>query len=982
MSRFFQLRSFVRQFAMLLATLTVFASTTSAEVVALGDVRLHPQISEAFATLPGATPYGAFVHFKQGTPADHRDLVEGHGLEILADFESSIGVVFAAGTLTELRGLTRESSIEYLEPNRPLAWYGDTGPWASRARVALEAASGGPYRNAGNNILSGDGISVAIIDSGFDGTHPDLTSRVVANYKIVCTTPGLINTNTGQCFGPLLFQDVGNSANTDLTSGHGTHVAGIVAGNGTASNGGYGSVSPNVQGTYTGVAPGASLVGYSTGEALSVLFATEAWQHIYDNYDSFSPRIKVTNNSFGEVGGATYDPNSVDAKLAKALVQDRGIVMVFAAGNEGGNGSAELTSSYCDDPTPGVICVANYNDANTGNRDNILAASSSRGISSNSATWPDVSAPGSSITSTCNNGQQPVCTSATLAWQPYYGTIGGTSMASPHVAGAVALLLEARPTMTPAEVEDVILDTARKFTAGAPYVADPQNPGQTTSFDKGAGLMDLAAALKLLGVTHDGLTGSGTPSVRITAPANGAEFDGSMMIAVGGTANDGTLPATNLPVEVLADDATDPSLPGAADIVGLAVQEQSGGMSYRITLRDAADLPAGQSVTLRVTQNVDGTNMFTNVVLGSGGASPGSATPATAVATSASVSGNVLEFFIPFANLGNPASGAPAHNVFSSSFVGPVVDLAPSPATGPGADVIARPMFARPYTLLRPGMTTAPVAEVRLSVDGGPEQATSLNGMSPAYNWSTSISPAGLADGEHTLTANLYLDGVLSTSDSSTFVIERVQTFTYDVLITAPRNGDTMPRATVEVRGTSGTDDPSTDRQVTLEVIGPDAQAETAANGTGPWSLNVDFNRAPGAYTLVARFYVDGVEHATHQINVAVPEPGQQLSCSARSKGFWKHQFDGKKNPHFTPGEAATLADRGAQLSADYFSNGSALVTALYQQGSAGAEARAARQYAALLLNLAGGELSSGMSYQAGLSGAELLDPSVYNTTV
>lgn len=990
---------------LLLAALGAGAASGAASkpVVAVGPVKTSPGLGADLANLPSVTPYGAFVHFSSGTPAEHRSLLEGHGLTVTADFESTAQAVFAVGTVGEIRALTREPSIGYLEKNRKLAYHGDTAVWASRSRVAQEAASGGPYLDGDGDILTGEGVGVAIVDSGINANHPDLTNRVGNNFKIVCTTPGLIDTETGQCFGPLEFVDVGNTANTDTTSGHGTHVSGIVAGNGTQSTGAYPvpSAAPNVKGTFTGVAPGATLHGFSTGEVIVVLYAAEAWQYIFDHYDEFSPRIKLVNNSFGEPGGASYDPNSIDAKLVKALVEQKGVTFAFSAGNSGGNGSADTTSSYCDDPTPGVICVANYDDSfpgggvtGHGNRDGLLNSSSSRGQASSSNTWPDISAPGTFYTAACVRGLQPVCATGIVdevRWGPWYGTISGTSMSSPHTAGAAALLLQARPDLTPGAIEDVLLDTAHKFTAGAPYAPDPQNEGQTTSFDKGAGLVDVSAALSALGVAHSGggAGSTGDPQVRITDPQEGSRFDGSGSIPVQGTADDGT-PSGVAPAEqVILDGDADPALPGAADIVKLTVRETAAGVSpegltYRITVRDAADFGGAPSITLRVTQNVNGRPFLTNVVATPAGVSPGSATPASAVATSVSRSGNTITFFVSLSGLGNPPAGSPGHNVFASAFIGLIVDLAPSPAAGAGADVLVRPMYGKPYTIQRPQVVTPPSAAVTLAVDGGSEQATALAGSSPSYSWSSSVDLSTLSEGAHTVTARLYLDTVLRATHTITIFVDRTPEFSYDVVITSPNDGDIMPRATIQVRGTSVTDDPSTDRVVTLEVMGPEPLTETPASGTAPWSLDVNFDRAPGAYTLLARFYVDGEVKATHSVEVIVPPPaGDGVSCAPRAIGFWRAQFDdiAEGSRKFTSDETALLADQAVRLSNAYFSTRDELVTALNAKGNAGAEQRAARQFAALLLNLAGGDLSATMSYQAGLSGSEALDPSVYDTT-
>lgn len=749
--------------------------------------KITPGLADQLAALGDGAVHGAFVHFDGGTPAQHRALLDDAGLAVTADFESTAGAVFAVGPVESLRALAAQPSVTRLEEDRLLTLHGDTAVWSTRARVVQENVSGGPFYDAAGRILDGEGVGVAIVDSGINAAHPDLASRVAANFKIVCSTPGLINTTTGMCFGPRVFVDTADVGTTDTSSGHGTHVSGIVAGDGTQSTGPYpvAEAAPNVRGTFTGVAPGARLVGYSTGEAISVLYALEAWQHIFDNYDTFEPRIKLVNNSFGELGGATYDPASIEAKVVKSLV-GKGVTMVFSAGNGGGTGSADLTSSYCDDPTPGVICVANYDDGSpgtsptgTGNRDFALNASSSRGNAADSATWPDVSAPGTFYTAACIRGVQPVCATGIVnevRWGGFYGSISGTSMASPHVVGIAALLLQARPGLTPAQVEDTIVDTAYKFTAGAAYVPDPQNSGETTSFDKGSGLTDAPAALTALGVASAGLSVAEpqTPTVAITAPADGTVVKPKGTLAVSGTAFDGT-PEALAPEEqlILDGDGGDLAAPGAADIVRLAVQETpagaaTAGLTYRLTVRDASDFGAVPSVTLRVTQNVNGKPFQTNVsatplaVAAAGGSAP---------ATSVTRTGNTVEFFVPFTNLGNPTAGAPAHNVFASTFVQVIVDVAPGAGGAAAADLNVRPMLGRPYTILRPAASPAPAARVTLSVDGGPEQTSELSGSSPSYAWSRTIGLKGLKKGTHTLRATLYLDGAARATDTSTIVV-------------------------------------------------------------------------------------------------------------------------------------------------------------------------------------------------------------------
>ncbi|MGH2736077.1 MAG: S8 family serine peptidase [Actinomycetota bacterium] len=472
--------------ALLLAAALVAALFGSAPAGAVADgPRIDAQLARALDRLPAGKPYGAFVHFEvQGTAAQ-KAVLGAAGLRASAVFDR-IDVVYATGTVRALRNLFDEPSVSFLESNRKLRFFQDTALDATRARAGEGAT---PFRDAQGRPLDGTGVGVAIVDSGILGSHPDFAGSIGANFKVVCSTPGLISTETEQCFGPVFYVE---ASDTDTTSGHGTHVAGIAGGDGSSSDG-----------AYRGVAPGSTLYGYSTGEVISVLFALEAWQHILDNNASFSPQIRVVNNSWGDPGGTPYDPESVYSKMTAEMVAS-GLTMVFAAGNSGGDGSQDAMSSTAKDPTPGVIAVANYDDADSGTRDGQLSSSSSRGEDGDPANYPDVSAPGTNITSTCIQAIQPICNAGRIdpSTLPFYATISGTSMASPHVAGAVALLLQARPDLTPAQVEDVIQDTAHKFTFGGAYEADPQNSGGSTSFDKGAGLLDVTAALEALGVTR------------------------------------------------------------------------------------------------------------------------------------------------------------------------------------------------------------------------------------------------------------------------------------------------------------------------------------------------------------------------------------------------------------------------------------------------------------------------------------------------
>lgn len=1005
------LLGFASLLAIALAAMPAQPALADGPLVALGPVRTTPAFTDAVNSLDPSSTYGAFVHFRGGNLLEHTRLLAGVGIDVVQKYPQ-IDVYFAVGTVADFRVLTWEPAVSYLEDDRQLIYHDETGPWATRSRVVQEAVAGGPYRDAAGQIIDGAGVGVAVIDSGINGAHPDLGTRIGKNYKVLC--PGVV-TLSGSCLGPLSFNDVG-TATSDTSSGHGTHVAGIVAGDGTASTGAFTGAGPAVRGTFTGAAPGATLYGFGTGEGDSILIsaATGSFQYIYDHFDEFSPKIRVINNSWGDANGTPYNPESAINKLVNSLVNEKKVTVTFAASNLGAGaaprtGAADQTSSYSKNPTPGVISVANYDDgetlgdaSGTGNRDNALSASSSGGRLGSDATYTDVSAPGTYITSSCVREVQPICNAGIIdeaRWAPWYGTISGTSMASPHVAGVAALLYQADPTLTPAEVEDVLQDTAHKFTAGGPYSPDPQNLGGTHSYDKGAGLIDVQAALDALGVDHAPGGEQGTPAVHIVEPGDGADFNGSGSIVVSGTANDGVVPPV-VPQEQLIFDGEggDFSGPGAVDVVALSALETPAGtltpgITYRITVRDASDFggtPGGlpQLLELDLFQNLNGTPYRSTVRM-----SPTSVTAFTPSAdpsgapTSASRTGNVITFFVPFSRLGQPAAGSIAHNLRVIAYAGTYVETAPSPQDDQttATDADARPMYGRAYSIARPGTSPASSVSVTVSVDNGLPTTAAVEGTSPDYTWTKSINAVTLTNGSHTLLATLLVNGLPAATHSSTFMITRVDpTYVYQVDVSNPADGATVPRAFVQVEGTSFTDDPATQRAVTVELKSAlYSSGQKAASGESPWVVEFDFSKvSAGPYSLIARYSVAGVVKATRTISITVPvDP--EIGCSPRNIDFWRAQY--KRNStgslRFTDADANTIATRAATLSDGRFASSKQLLNALTIGGTQ-PERAADRQYATLLLNIAAGDVSGTMSYKAGLSGNEGLDPSVYATGV
>jgi subtilisin family serine protease len=294
--------------------------------------------------------------------------------------------------------------------------------------------------------LTGKGIGVAVIDTGLDQTQGDFRSgRVKENVRMTDAGP------------------VGGTLNTEWTSnGHGTHLGGTIVGDGTMSGG-----------RFVGVAPGADLVNIAV-EYGTYIYTLQAMDYILDVRSLHN--IRVTNHSYGPVT-ADSDPvaagtqpwrfNANDpSSIAIKALYDAGIVPVFAAGNNGVDDSMGP-----DAQNPCVIAVA------SGRKDGSLSDFSSRGSPTIASIRPDIVAPGEDIIAAraANAVVSPVAGGNPLpeADAPSYIAMSGTSMAAPHVAGVVAILLEARPELSFEGVLDALQSTARAMPDYLPHETGP-----------------------------------------------------------------------------------------------------------------------------------------------------------------------------------------------------------------------------------------------------------------------------------------------------------------------------------------------------------------------------------------------------------------------------------------------------------------------------------------------------------------------------
>nr|WP_207755101.1 S8 family peptidase [Alkaliphilus hydrothermalis] len=281
---------------------------------------------------------------------------------------------------------------------------------------------------ANEHNLTGKNVGVAVIDTGVH-PHSDL---VTPNNRIIA------------------FKDFVNNKHQPYDDdGHGTHVAGIIAGNGFSS-----------KGKLMGVAPDANIIGVKVlnedgGGSISDVIAGIQWA--IQNRKRYN--IKVLTLSLGATAKKSYQDDPL-CQAVDAAVKN-GITVVTAAGNNG----PEIETINSPAISPNVIAVGACDDRASNTPRNVkIADFSSRGPTIDGLNKPDILAPGVDIQSLSNEGNK-------------YRSLSGTSMAAPIVAGCAALLYEKNPNLTPAETKRYIIGNA------LPLGMNPDT--------QGAGLLDI-----------------------------------------------------------------------------------------------------------------------------------------------------------------------------------------------------------------------------------------------------------------------------------------------------------------------------------------------------------------------------------------------------------------------------------------------------------------------------------------------------------
>jgi serine protease AprX len=387
---------------------------------------------------------------------------------------NTMGLISVEMPLSRIRDLEYDDDIAYISPDRPIASHGHV------ENTIGASQTDGRTEVPGFTSLNGTGVGIAVLDSGIDNTH------------------NLIKASTGRPSVVYSKTYTGIAGNRDYF-GHGTHVASLLAGSPGFKSDYYGGVAYESK-----VISLAVLDGSGVGLSSNVIAAID-W--CITNKATYN--IRVINMSLGAPASDSYktDPLCLAARRA----YNAGIVVVVAAGNHGKDSLGHKVYGGIDSPgiEPSVITVGATNSFGTDSRaDDTIATYSSRGPTRGYSTdasgikhydnliKPDLVAPGNKLIGAVSPSSVGKLTSlVTLFPSLKVGSsttydqcmyLSGTSMSTPVVAGAAAMMLEANPNLTPGLVKAILM-----------YTAQPLQNFNT--LEQGAGRLNVEGAVRIAG---------------------------------------------------------------------------------------------------------------------------------------------------------------------------------------------------------------------------------------------------------------------------------------------------------------------------------------------------------------------------------------------------------------------------------------------------------------------------------------------------
>jgi serine protease AprX len=386
----------------------------------------------------------------------------------------------------------------YASPNTRIRFYITETQQNSRDiyfdNIQIEYAVGSAYREVvgaealwQETGLDGQGVTVAVVDSGISN-HIDLHQEANNVAQAAGSSSRIIDS--------VVFGGYGSPVDEYA---HGTHVAGIIAGNGNAS-----------KGEYKGIAPGVNLLNVRVSNEYGLTYLSDvidSLQWVYENKDAYN--IRIINLSLTSTAPESYHTSPLDA--AVEILWFNGITVVVAAGN---NGTADgPVTIYPPANDPFVITVGAVEDRGTPDSyDDFVGAFSAYGTTESGFAKPELIAPGRNLISLLAS------TDATAyKYHPkhrvddFYFRMSGTSMSAPVVSGVVALLLQDEPDLTPDQVKYRLMATAN------------QNWSGYDAAKAGAGTVDGYAAV--YGTTSDYANQGIIPSYMLSTGEGGIAFD-------------------------------------------------------------------------------------------------------------------------------------------------------------------------------------------------------------------------------------------------------------------------------------------------------------------------------------------------------------------------------------------------------------------------------------------------------------------------
>jgi len=459
-----------------LAALFAALSITTAAIAGGGDPALLTTDQQA-AGAPAELTDQLIIKYRKGTAAharaDLQTMAAAHAVMNQAGvqmrllrrngFEAHVMKLDHRLAVDHLALLARaiaaaDSDIEYVEPDRMLRVQLTPNDSLYGSQWHYFEATGGLNAPTAWDQSTGSGVVVAVIDTGYR-PHADLAANIVGGYDMIIDT-AVSNDGNGRdsdASDPgdwVAANECGTGTAASNSSWHGTHTAGTIA-----------AVTNNASGV-AGVAFGAKVLpvrvlgkcgGYTSDIADGITWASGG---TVSGLPANPNPAKVISMSLG--GSGACDTTS---QAAITAARARGTTVVVAAGNSNAN-AANFSPASCS----GVITVAAVN------------RSGGRAYYSNYGAVVDVAAPGGDMRSASANGVLSTLNSGTTTpGTDTYAYYQGTSMATPHVAGVVALMLAKNPALTPDQVETLLKSSARAFPATCTLC--------------GAGIVDASAAV-------------------------------------------------------------------------------------------------------------------------------------------------------------------------------------------------------------------------------------------------------------------------------------------------------------------------------------------------------------------------------------------------------------------------------------------------------------------------------------------------------